>query len=98
MMCLGKDPCDMIHNVPDQCETRPKRQKAKPGRHTLFFSNIVQMNSTEAMKCLSLSQNWYFGIGIYGKAGKQLYCQSFTIHISLLYAFIIVHSMYIVYV
>lgn len=27
----GEDPCDNIHGVPDRCEGREERQRAKPG-------------------------------------------------------------------
>ena len=30
-ICLGEDPCDLTHNVPDKCKNRPEQQRPKPG-------------------------------------------------------------------
>ena len=43
VLILGEDPCDMIHNVPDRCETRSNLQRPEPGEpQPLIGPNISQ--------------------------------------------------------
>ena len=41
----GEDKCDMIHNIPDKCEGRPGRQRAKPGKPTTLDQQMAIIDS-----------------------------------------------------